>query len=377
MSIESTERTVRPVIPKVRGDTGIRPLRRADISQIANLIVTYLPHVAAGNVQKVHTALDLLQSNPRYEDDSPSLVYESPSGKIEGFLGVSARSMIFNGQRIRAAVCYDFIVDYRARNGLIPFQLLRTFFSGDQDVILSGSAGDNTRKLWQKMGGITGYLYSTYWTLPLRPLQYGLTYLNRENRHPVLSGTGKPIARISDTLMTHFPGSPLCKKDPEGYSRQISGEELVGFHTKFCKHTTLRPDYTVEDLQWVLGLASKSDHLGSLECTGVFTYADDILGWFVWYSNPGGTGEVLQLHAREGKEDLVLDHLVYSAWKNGLIALSGRVEPPMMEALGRKHCLFSPGRMWMVMHSRHQEILNVITRGDAFLSRLEGDLWIL
>jgi hypothetical protein len=30
----------------------------------------------------------------------------------------------------------------------------------------------------------------------------------------------------------------------------------------------------------------------------------------------------------------------------------------------------------MLVHARHQEIVNAIHRGDAFLSRSEGEWWI-
>jgi len=55
----------------------------------------------------------------------------------------------------------------------------------------------------------------------------------------------------------------------------------------------------------------------------------------------------------------------------------GQVDPAFFHALSKKDCLFHhDGGSWMLVHSRHPELLHAIHRGDAFLTRLEGEWWI-
>jgi hypothetical protein len=100
------------------------------------------------------------------------------------------------------------------------------------------------------------------------------------------------------------------------------------------------------------------------------------LGWYLYYAEPGGIGEVVQIAARDGSVDDVLDHLFYDAWRHGVVALSGQLQPRLLRALSDRSCLFRHGGAWMLVHARDPELISVIHRGDAFLTRLDGEWWI-
>lgn len=70
----------------------------------------------------------------------------------------------------------------------------------------------------------------------------------------------------------------------------------------------------------------------------------------------------------------VVDHLFDHALRRGAAAVSGQMDPAAFQALSAKGCIFHhDGRSWFLIHSRHPEVLRSIDRGDAFLSRLEGE----
>jgi len=46
---------------------------------------------------------------------------------------------------------------------------------------------------------------------------------------------------------------------------------------------------------------------------------------------------------------------------------------PELAALG---CGFGRDGPWVLIHSRRPEILPAVERGDAFLSRLDGEWWL-
>jgi hypothetical protein len=103
----------------------------------------------------------------------------------------------------------------------------------------------------------------------------------------------------------------------------------------------------------------------------------ETIGWYLYYGNSGGIGAVVQIGAKEGCAEEVLDHLSYHAKQRGLVAISGQVDPALFPALAGKDCLFHhDGGSWMLVHSRHPELLQAIHRGDAFLTRLDGEWWI-
>ena len=56
--------------------------------------------------------------------------------------------------------------------------------------------------------------------------------------------------------------------------------------------------------------------------------------------------------------------------------MRGRFSPKHWPLLEAKHCVLGWDSSWTTVHSRHQEILHAITRGDALLSRLDGEYWM-
>ena len=102
----------------------------------------------------------------------------------------------------------------------------------------------------------------------------------------------------------------------------------------------------------------------------------DVLGWYLYYLRPGGVGEVVQIGATHDSIGEVLAHLFFDAWRRGALAVSGQLDPAFMEALSEQHCLFDSGAFWTLLNSNDFEVLEAIYRGDAFLTRLEGEGWI-
>ncbi len=99
------------------------------------------------------------------------------------------------------------------------------------------------------------------------------------------------------------------------------------------------------------------------------------MGWYLYYLKPKGKSEVLQIAASKSTICGVLDHLFYDAWKHESVELSGRVDPMFMKVFYEKFCFFTMGTDWMLLNTKRPELIHMVNAGDAFLSRLEGDLW--
>src|SRR6202035_5185223 len=92
-------------------------------------------------------------------------------------------------------------------------------------------------------------------------------------------------------------------------------------------------------LSWVFFEMERVAVRGSLIRSLVRDDRGQFLGWYVYYLKPGGAGWVIQVAAKRGKVDSVVDHLFHHAYTNGAGAVQGRAEPHLMEALSRRRCL--------------------------------------
>jgi len=77
--------------------------------------------------------------------------------------------------------------------------------------------------------------------------------------------------------------------------------------------------------------------------------------------------------AKEGSISGVLDCLFYDAWKQGTVALSGRLEPKFVREFSDRGCFFHHRGTWLLIQTKSPELIQAVHRGDAFLSRLEGE----
>jgi len=101
----------------------------------------------------------------------------------------------------------------------------------------------------------------------------------------------------------------------------------------------------------------------------------EIVGWYIYYLNPRRISTVLHLSALPGYLDEVFRHVCHEAWRQGSIALTGRVEPRYVKEFCQNHC-FLHWRSWMLVHSRYPRILTAFDGGEAIFTGLEGEWWI-
>jgi hypothetical protein len=62
--------------------------------------------------------------------------------------------------------------------------------------------------------------------------------------------------------------------------------------------------------------------------------------------------------------------------RNGAAAVRGRLDPRHVDALSARHCWFRREGAGVLLHSRRADVSDAFRRGDAALSRLEGE-WCL
>jgi len=352
----------------------VRPFVDDDISQVVDLhrrifgmSDKWSPELYRGYFHEVFL------NNPWYDKSLCSLVYEEGSGKIGGFLGVMPRPMWMKGRPIRAAVSSQFIVEPESRLKLAGVQLLKAFLSGPQDLSLADEANNSSRALWERLGGSTELLYSIHWTCILRPAQYVRVRLGPRNLLRPLTFLLKPFCQVIDSVVARAPDNTYYRTGARCVGEDPGVETLLKCSDAFRHPQSLRPEYDQSSLEWLLGRAAETNGHGNLQKVAVRNAARELIGWFLYYLDRHGMGEVLQIGSNKTSAHEVLNYLFIHAWRNGAIALRGRLEPGLMPELLALRGLTHRHRYWTLVHSQKPELLDGIHRGDAFMTRLEGE----
>ncbi len=308
----------------------------------------------------------------RDQNGIASLVYEETSGEILGFLGVVPRLMSMNGQPVRAAISSQFIVDPARRSTLAAVKLLQTFISGPQDISIADEANDASRKLLESLGGSTALLYSLYWFRILQPAQFLLS----RTGGGIPQGVARallPACRFFDAVSVRLPRNPLRRSEPLVRGDDLGTAELLECLARVTRHCALRPEYNERSLHWLLGVLARAEQWGELRKIAVRDEKGEIAGWYIYIVAPNGLGEVLQVGADDKTIKLVLDHLFDDAARHGASALSGRFEPSFVQQFHEKYSMFHHRGHWLLLHAKKPELADAIHRGNAFLTRLEGE----
>jgi CelD/BcsL family acetyltransferase involved in cellulose biosynthesis len=313
---------------------------------------------------------DVYLNNPWYDGTLGSLVCEDSTGKVIGFLGVMPRPMRMQGRFIQAAVSSMFMVDPNHRLGLAAVQLVKSFLSGPQDLSYSDESTSPSRRLWERLGGVTSMLHSMHWIRPLRPAGLLNVQLSQRNGLRALAKATAPFCWVADAAISRLRSGPFFCPRP-----RLSGEDtdihtLLECSSALRDSQALRPEYDERSLGWLLELASHGDS-DSLKKVAVRSTSGNLVGWYVYCLGREGIAEVLQMEAKQNFTKDVVDHLLSRAKGEGAVAVTGRLDSRYMEDLG-SGCMMRP-RYWMLAHSRNPQLLSLIDRGEPCLTRLEGE----
>lgn len=358
--------------------SGVRPFRADDVPAVAGLRPTAFrsslqpsPEALARYFERIFLHL------PWHDADLPSLVYEDRLGQVRGFLGVLTRRMRRGSTDVRVAVPTQFMVHPEAR-GVAGVQLMRHFLDGPQDLSLSDRGNDGARKLWERLGGHTALLYSLFWTRALRPVRYGAVHRARGRFAETLSSVAAPIWNLGDAIVRLVAEPAIPQRPPPGSTEPLDLSWLLAQFPRFMAPDALRPVYHEAYLRFVLEEVSAKAKLGTLRSVLVCDAGGQPSGWFIYYENPRGVSQVVQLVARPGHGAAVLGHLFFRAGREGATAVQGRLEPALLAALGAANCQFNREGPWMLVHSRNPDLLAAIQSGEghAFVSRLDSEWWL-
>lgn len=319
---------------------------------------------------------EIFFNNPWHDPDLPSWVAEE-DGRVAGFAGVMARRMHFRGQSIRVAVGCQFMVDPNRRHGLTALQLARAALSGPQDLFIADGANNLSQQVWTGLGGTIPLLYNLHWTRPLRPARYILSLLGeRIGSLRTLTFAARPLGALVDALSIRLRPNRFHRTETGLPEEALDPATMLTHLSEVMNGSALQPAYDARSLAWLLEQASRKKRHGALRARAVFDGKGPLIGWYIYYVQAGGLSEVVQIAARDGWFDRVLRRLLADAWRQGVAAVRGRLDPHHLKELSDRHCWLRQEGPCVLIHSRHADVLAAIRQGDAFLSRLEGEWWL-
>lgn len=352
-----------------------RTFRKDDASQVASLwIKAFCPDGCSTERSIARYLQEALLQNPWFDEDLPSLVYEE-NARIVGFLGVMARPMMFLGRPIRAAVATQLLVDKAQPSAFVPAALMRRLFAGPQDLTYSDGATDLARRIFESAGGEVANLYAPQWTRVLRPAGHLAARCRSRRILTPWIGLSLPVYKAIDAVAGRIKRGPYRLPKATAADCVPCEPNLLFEMRQLMPERSLMPVYTSDSFRWLIEHASAQELHGVLQKNVVRGRNGDVAGWFLYYVKPRGVAQVLQVFSKPRAAGYVLTRLFQHARSHGAVAVSGQGEPSMALDLAKAHCGFT----WsggVVIHSKTPGMLDAVRRGDANLTRLEGEWWM-
>lgn len=350
--------------------SGIRPLERADVPALAALFERVLrTGSTADGLERLFARI--LFDDPWADPALRSLGWFDDQGSLAGFHSQCARRFRLDGEPVRVAVPIHFIVAPEARGRAVGAMLGAQLLRGEQDLSYTDGANEPTERLWQALKGRRLQLESLEWTRVLRPAAYWNARIAGRRSQRLATALGRaarPVDALGRASRRGHRGGPRTTDEP------LTPEAIVEHATEICGWARLRPDYDVGFARWLFAALELTPSFGAPALRLV--RRDGVaIGWHVSLVEPGGAAEVLQLAARPGEAPAVFDALVAHAYARGAVAVRGRLEAPLVDAITRERCILRRGNP-VLLRTRSEEPLDAVLRGEAMLTRLDANWWM-
>src|SRR5262249_52392579 len=183
------------------------------------------------------------------------------------------------------------------------------------------------------------------------------------------------LGGLADAVAAKALPGWLEQKEAGLAEEELNAPAMLAHLPEVADGSALQPEYDARSLTWLLEQAARKTRHGRLRARTVLE-GGRVIGWYLYYARAGEVGEVVQLAARDGSFGRVLKRLLVDAWRQGVTAVRGRLDPRYAQELSDRHCWLRREGTWTLVHARDPDLRGAIHQGDAFLSRLEGEWWL-
>ncbi|MEN5082934.1 hypothetical protein ABE438_10665 [Bosea sp. TWI1241] len=359
----------------------VRPLAAADIPAVAALFQRVFRDPAKPPPAELAAYLDRhYLTAPGCDPRVAPLVHVGAAGTVTGFIGVNALPMVFGERRLVAAICGSLMVDPRAEDAMAAPRLLKSFLAGPQDLSFSETASEVSAQMWTKLRGVALPDYSLDWGRLIRPASFLLDVAaSRLGAARLLAPLARGVDRVARRRMQ--PGELRWSGVADGGElkgglvvRPLDAAGFAALIAPLTQHFAIRPAWDAAQRDHVLAEAAHKPEFGEPIFAAVETARGAAVGAFLYHHRPGAIARVLQVLARPGQAEAVLDALIRDATERGAAGLRGRTQPALLAAMLGRRIAFTHVAS-SVVHARDPEILAAFREGAAFVNGLAGEQW--
>ena len=359
----------------------IRELQASDIPALSKI---FLRVFRAPKAQVTETLSRYLQhfylEAPGQDMGLSSLVHIGDSGEMNGFIGVTGLPMVFEGRRLRAAICGSLMVEGRETDPMAGARLLKAFLAGPQDLSLSETASEVSESMWRKLRGKALPQHSLDWLRIIRPAGF---FVELGRGRLGAARLLHPFARQADNVLRRrmrpgdlrWSGVPAARNGQGNFKAvEVDAAAFAELFTRLVASFRLRPDFTPEQLAYVLREIALPRVEGSAVFCRVETRTGALAGGFVYHGDAGRVARVLQILAVPGQEQQVVDCLIEHAADRGAVAVRGRTQPALLDAMLGKRIAFTHLAS-TVIHTKDPALMQAFQAGEGFFNGLAGESW--
>src|SRR4029079_12111494 len=150
--------------------------------------------------------------------------------------------------------------------------------------------------------------------------------------------------------------------------------EIAAIIPKLSDSYALHPEWQAPDLPFLLAHAESKELYGKLYRRIVYDRRGEPAGCYLYYGRRGEIARVLQVLTMPGAAGLTLDSLLRHAEGIGCVAVRGRAQTDLLDALLERRCiLFHVSAM--VVHVGDKALLAEVRSSCAMLTGLAGESW--
>lgn len=348
-----------------------------DIDAVVSLSQKYFPRSQESSIHELKKrTTELYFKNGKLLPNVSPLVSRSADGRINGFLGVITKPFRFQNRIITMANCHHLMATEEARKQLMPLRLLQRFLAGPQDISFSDGSSESTRQLWKRLGGEAVSGESIYYKVPLRPASFAANHFLKQYQNRLCDSI-RFLAYGTDSIAGRMRIPRFYREKTHTHFIPLSTEVMDVMMEEMEPNYLLFPQYDTSDIERLFQLLNGETRYGTLHKAALFDPNDQPIGWFIYYAQKRGVCEVIQAVSVPGKETELFNSLAWHAFSMGGVELSGRLMSSQLQTLFTTEAISLPARMWTLMKSDDVELKHAIQSGKAFMTRLEGDLWVL
>jgi len=351
----------------------VRAAQASDMAQVGRLFMRVFEKQDRPAPQSLTGYLaQLFIDAPERDPEITSKVHVRGDGEVNGFIGALPLPLQYEGRKLRGAVCGSLMVDERDGDPFAGARLMRSFLCGPQDISLSETANPVSEGMWRKLRGTILPAYSLEWVRVLRPAGFALDVAARSV--PAV-GAMRGVAMPFDALARRIaPGVLRAPENPSAQDREIGIKELAELIQRIVAKNSMHPAWNTAALRRMLENASRKSRFGSFVACAVTVRGATPIGAFIYHVERGRIAHVLQVVALPGQAGTVLDRLFLHAEELGAVAVRGRSQPFLLDALLTRNC-FHVHRASSLVHARDESLIEPFLSGRAFFNGLAGDSW--